>query len=235
MDMITNAEVVSRVANGLRAINKDNAIRGRYVLNIARTKAKFLIAQKMDELTLFKEESLKTSIPCFPMKRIKSKECAVVEFRVCNKIMRSCKPLPELIFSKNGPAIFRVSNIDESTTYDPITKRAYTRLKKRKYQDPDARYYSVDPDGHLLALESSAELLEVDALAIDIDEAKALSECEASTVKCKNAWETNFVCPDRFLDIVIKDTISEVANFYRTSVSDENPDMDEHQKTKTTN
>lgn len=230
--MITNRELVSRVVSGARALTKDGAIRWRYVLSIARTKAKFLTAQKLDEMTLFKEEGIKTPIECFPMERVKTKDCGIIEFKLCNRLMKSCCKLPDILFSKNGPGIVRVTNVDESTTYTYITANDYTRLKKRKYINPNARYFTVR-DGYLYCPESRAELLEVVVIAMDKDAAEATSSCCNKDFSCKNAWDAEFVCPERFLDLIIQDTISEVANFYRTSVPDVNPNLDEHQKTQT--
>lgn len=230
--MITNRELVSRVVSGARALTKDGAIRWRYVLGIARTKAKFLITQKLDELTLFKEEGIKSTIPCFAMKRVKTKDCGIIEFKLCNWLMKSCCKLPDVLFSKNGPGVLRVTNVDGSETYTYITANEYTRLKKRKYINPKSRYFTV-VDGYLYAMESRAELLEVVLIAIDKDLAEAASSCCDDGVVCRNAWDAEFVCPERFLDLIVQDTISEIANYYRTSVSDANPNLDENQKTQT--
>lgn len=191
------------------------------------------MSQKLDELSLNKEEGIKFRIECFPMQRIKNKDCGVVEFRLCNKIMRSCQKLPETIFGKSGTGVLRVTNIDESREYKYVTAKEYSRLHKRKYRNKSARYFTIK-DGYLLAPETTSELLEVEMIAIDQDEAANASSCAPKGVDCKNAWDAEFVCPDRFLDLVIQETVNEVAGVYRTAVPDENPNMDEHQKTQTT-
>lgn len=232
--MVSNAELVSRVAVGLRAISKDNAISRRYILSIARTKAKFLMSQKLDELKLFKQEEIKTEIPCFRMKRVKARDCGIVEFKLCNQLMKSCQKLPEGIFGNNGAGIFRVTNIDESLSYRYVTANEYDRKKKRRYKNPRARYFTIK-NGYLYAPDSRSELLDIVMIVIDKDDAAIVSECGGKPkISCKSSWESDFVCPNKLLDVVVRDTISEVANFYRTSIPDENPDMDEHQKSKTT-
>ena len=231
--MATNGEVVSRVVTGERAVTKDGAMRWRYVLSILRTKAKFLMSQKLDELSLNKEEGIKTKIECFPMERIKSRDCGIVEFKLCNRVMISCNKLPETIYGKSGTGILRVTNIDESKEYKYVTDKEYARLRKRKYRNKTARYFTIKDD-RLLCPESNAELLDIELIAIDKDEAEQTSSCAPKESGCRNAWESDFVCPDRFLDLIVQDTISEVANYYRTGQPDENPNMDEHQKTQTT-
>lgn len=231
--MVTNGEIISRISNGLRAISKDAQISGRYIIGIAKTKAKFLMAQKLDDGSLFKEDSIITTITCFPMKRIKSKDCGIVEFRLCDHIMKSCHEIPEGIFGKNGMSILSVINIDGSNIYRYITPRIYSDLKKRKYRTGKARYFYIK-DGYLYLPDSDNELVDIEMITLDKDEAENVSECSDSKGRCTSKLDSEFVCPDKLLDVVIRDTIQEIATFYRTSQPDENPNMDEYQKTKTT-
>ena len=69
--------------------------------------------------------------------------------------------------------------------------------------------------------------------ALDKKEAESVSECSKDNC-CKSIWEYPFVCPDRFLDLVARDTLQEVGSFYRTSVKDENGNLDSNIKTQTT-
>lgn len=231
--LITNREFVSRVAIGMRAISKDAAIRPRYIISIGRTKAKDIMSQKFDELSLHKEEELRFRIDCFEMKRVKYKDCGVVEFRVCDKIMKSCKKLPKTITGKNGPAILRVTNIEGTRDFKYTTPKDYVRRKKRKYKNLSAGYFTIE-DGYLIIPDFTVEMVDVELIAIDKDEAGSLSTCTQVDNSCKNPWDSDFVCPDRLLDMVVTATANEVASLYRTSVPDENPNMDEHQKTQTT-
>jgi len=233
--MASNGEIISRIANGLKALVKDSHISGRYIINVARTKAKFLMGQKNDEMTLFKEDNLIKNIPCVRLKRVKTKDCGIVEFTLCDKLMKSCEKLPEGIYGKNGAGIFSVLNIDGSINYRYITPRRYADIKKRKYRMEKAGYFYVQ-DGYLYLPDSDNELVDIAMIVIDLDDADCISECTDSTAAesgCNSKLDLEFICPDRFLDLVVKDTIQEMANFYRTSVVDENPNLDENQKSKT--
>lgn len=233
--MASNGEIISRIANGLRALAKDSHISGRYIINVARTKAKFLMGQKHDEMSLFKEDGLISHIPCIRLKKVKVKDCGIVEFTLCDKLMQSCEKLPEGIFGKNGAGIFSVLSIDGSINYRYITPRRFSDIKKRKYRLDKAGYFYIK-DGYLYLPDSDNELVDIAMIVIDKDEADCISECTDSTGAesgCNSKLDLEFICPDRFLDYVIKDTIQEMAGFYRTSPPDENPNMDENQKTKT--
>lgn len=231
--MITNGEFVSRVVNGLQALTKDMHVSARYIAHVGKVKAKFLMAQKLDELSLFKEEGIITNINCFRLKRVKARDCGIVEFKLCDKLMKSCEKLPEGMFGKIGPSIFSVTSVDGSIDYRYITARRYSDIKKRKYRKEDAGYFYIKDD-YLYLPDSLNELVDIAMVTVDKDQAECVSECsESNSNSCVSKLESEFVCPDRFLDLVVKDTIQEIGTFYRTSVKDENPNMDVNQKTQT--
>ena len=233
--MITNAEFVSRIVNNLRALSKDSHISRRFLLRIGKTKAKFLMSQKLDELSLFREDGIISTIECFRLKKIDSKSCSIFEFNLCDNLMRSVEQLPEGIFGKTGAGIVSVMSVDGGQEYHYISPQRYALLKRRsKYARDTSRYYYVK-DGYLYLPNSTTELVEVRMFALDKAEAENACDCDDSKQpSCKSVWESDFVCPDRFLDLVVKDTLQEVASIYRSSQPDENPNMDEYQKSKTT-
>lgn len=230
--MITNSEFVSRIVNSIKALSKDGHISRRFILGIGAMKAKFLMSQKLDELTMFKEEGVFTHIPCFELSSVDVKKCDIFEFRVCDRIMKSDKKLPEGVFGKNGPGIIRLTNVDGSVNYDYIQPRKFSELKKRKYTRDTSKYYYVK-DGYLYLPNSSNEIVEITMLATKGWEVLEVSSCSGGD-SCKSFWEYDFVCPDRFLDLVVKDTLQEVASIYARSVEDSNPNMDPNSKGKTT-
>jgi hypothetical protein len=229
--MITNSEFVSRVANNLRTRSKDGHMSDRFILNIGRVKARLLMAQKLDELTLFKEDGIITTIPCFELERIDYKSCDIFEFRLCEDIMKSVNKIPEGLFGKNGSGIISVVSMDNSVRYNYITPNAYENLKKRKYSRSSTEYYTIK-DGYLYLPNSTNEIVELRMIALDKKEAAEASSCK--DCDCDSSWDYDFVCPDRFLDLVVKDSLQELASIFRTSVVDSNPNMDPNSKGKDT-
>lgn len=230
--MITNNEFVSRIVNNIKGLNKDSHISKRFILNTGKTKARFLLSQKFDELTMFREDGAITTIPCIELESIDSKSCEIFEFNMCQNIMRSKLKLPEGIFGKNGSGVVSVTNVDEQKTYKYITPNSFRTLQLRsKYSRDTTRYYYIK-DGYLFLPNSTNELVEIRMLTLNKKEAEDISSCKECT--CKSIWDYEFVCPDRFLDLVVKDTLQEIASIYRTSIEDANPNMDQNQKTATT-
>jgi hypothetical protein len=230
--MQTNGDFVARVIGSLKALTKDGRISRRLVLFTGWNKARFLISQKLDEMTMFREEGLITTIPCVLMEPISVKSCDIFEFKLCHSLMRSVKPLPEGIFGKNGNSIISVTNVDGSEYYSYIDPKRFALLSKRKYVIKDTRFFYVR-DGYLYLPNSTTELVDITMITTDMVEASQMSDCdcqEKEDNKCKSVWDAPFVCPDRFYDLVVKDTLNELASVWRTSVSDEKPNLNSNER-----
>lgn len=221
--MRTNGEFVSRVIQGLKALSKDGRISKRYVLHTGKDKAKFLISQKLDEMTLYREEGIISDIPCVEMQSIDAIYCDIFEFKTCNHLMRSIEKLPEGVFGKNGSGIVSVSNIDNSEFYSYLDPRSFAANSKRKYVKKDKGIFYTDGN-YLYLPNSNTELVNISMIATDLTDLPRVSTCSKED-SCQNIWDLGFVCPDRFLDLVVKDTINEVASVWRSSVQDENPNL----------
>lgn len=191
------------------------------------------MAQKLDELTLFREDGILSNIDCYALKNIPSIDCGIMSFKLCKSVMKSEKKLPEGVFGKNGSGILLVSSVDGSQKFDYISSRDFINNTKRKYIINKNNYYTIK-DGYLYLPDSEVELVNITMFAMDKSEIDAVSECCDEQSKCKTKWEYEFVCPDRFEDLVARDTLQELASIYRSSIVDENPNMDENQKSKTT-
>jgi len=229
-----NKDFVARAVNGIKALSKDAHISKRYVLSIGRAKAKFLMSQKWDEFSLFREDSLISPVRCFRLEKQDIISCDIVEFRRCKDLMKSVNKLPETISGKIGAGIISVASIDGTINYDYATPNGIRNKSLRRFGDKVNQDFYYIRDGYVYLPNSTNELIDLDMLALDEAEVSAVSECSTCD-ECISAWDNNFICPDRFLDLVLRETIQEIASIYRTSVADENPNLDENQKSKTVN
>lgn len=229
---MTNNEFASRVINSIRALSKDMHISKRYAISIGKKKAQFLMSQKLDEYTLSREDNIISTIDCFQLEPADTKSCDIFEFRLCHSLMKSCKKLPEGIFGKSGSGIMNVTNMDGTKSYHYITPRQFSLLKNRStHRRRDVGFYTIQ-NGHLYLPESRNELVVLQMITTDTWEAENCSECKKEA-NCKSKLDATFVCPDRFIDLVISETIRELATVYRTTPVDENPNLDENIKTQT--
>lgn len=231
--MSTNAEFVSRVAGDMKATTKDGRLPRRLVLSIGRDKARFLMSQKLDEMTLFREDGIISTIECFEMENVPLVECDLEDIANCKSVMKSVKKLPSGLFGKNGSGILHVFSVDNSLKFNYTNVRRYRDLQNLRYKRNTSQYYTIK-NGYLYLLDSEVELLSVQMIALKKEEVNSSSSCCSTEKKCLSIWSQEFVCPDRFYDLIVRDTLTEIANIYRTSVEDSNPNLDPNQRSKTT-
>lgn len=230
--MQSNNDIVSRVVNSVRALTKDDHISRRYVLKVARSKASFLIAQKYDEGSLFLDSSLYTPVPCFEMEQEDIVRCDIVEFRRCTNLMKSKKRLPNPVYGKYGAAIGSVTNLEDSKIFEPTTPTRFINNSKI----PNFNLYSknkyYEKDGYLYLVNSTVEAVNLSLITLHQDEVGEVSGCMDKD-PCKSIWDYEFKCPDKLLEAVIRDTVTEVVQTWRQITPDENPNDDANQRTQT--
>ncbi|MCA9749011.1 MAG: hypothetical protein KC414_07885, partial [Romboutsia sp.] len=204
----------------------------RYILSVARNKAKFLIAQKLMDRTLYREDNLFRTIKCFKLKKDDVVSCDVVEFRRCKSVMKSVTKLPEMIYSRYGSSIISITTIDGETVFLPISIKKYTLQKKRQYAHyvPNNFYYIQD--GYLYLLDTEIEAVNIVLIAASEEEVEEVSECSECN-DCKSSWDYEFICSDKLLEPVIQDTLQEVISTFKAIRPDENPNLTLHQVDQT--
>jgi len=227
---MNNKKLVSRISNSLNSINKDARIPKRYILEVATNKAIFLMSQKFRDMSLFRETNLFTTVDCVELEKIDKYKCDIVEFKSCNTVMKSRKKLPELIYSRHGSSLKEVTNIDFSLDFRPTTPFRFRRDKRREGYGIDRFFYVKD--GYLYLPDSDVKTVSIYLYTPNTYEATKVSDCKSN--QCLNPWDFEFACSSKLLEVVIQETIKEIA--FRLQIApDENPNMDENLKSKTTN
>lgn len=219
--MNTHRDFADRIINSLKMNSKDRFVSRRFILAIAKEKMNFLLAQKLRDNTLYREENLYTEIDCVEMEKIDKFKCDIVEFKSCNSVMKSVKRLPELIFSRYGDSIRIVTNIDNSLQIDRTTPTDYIRSKQRQGYRPKPMYYTKD--GYLYVVDSEIERLNVRLLTLDTQGA-AEANCKKCD-ECKSVLDYEFIGSDKLEMIVVQQTLQELMGSYMQIAKDENPDM----------
>lgn len=227
---MTNSEFVSRVINNLNSLNKDARIPRRFVLRVGRDTASFYISQKLRDMSFRRESNLVSSIDCFEMKPDQVKRCDIVEFRKCDKIMKSKNKLPNLIYSRLGSSIQNIFTIDSNKEFKFVTPSQYIINKKRKGVS-DYIYYTLK-NNYLYILDSEIERVDLSLITLQTEYLDSLSECAEEN--CKSGWEYEFIIPDKLKKVIIDETTAIVANRVQIP-EDENPNMDSNLKSKTVN
>src|SRR5690606_33563428 len=123
------------------------------------------------------------------------------EFRSCRQLKRSKLQLPELIYSRFGSSLKEVTSIDNQHTFYPTTPSQWRQNKKRSLQSKKDYFYIQD--GYLYLPDSDVDAVNLLVLTQDLYDLEQCSEC--SKQKCKSAWDYEFVCPDKLLEVVIQE------------------------------
>jgi hypothetical protein len=222
--MLTQGKLADRILNTFRRNSRDRHMSRRFILNIAKEKMKFFLAQKLTDITLYREENIFTEIPCVEMEEITAVKCPIVEFRTCKILMKSKNKLPEMIFSRYGDSIRLVSNIDNSEQIDRTTPIKYINDKKRATNNNSPKYYMKD--GYLYITDKYIEVVNVQLLTLDRAEAKRAS-CEGCD-ECESPLDFEFVGSDKIQELVVQETLKELMGSYLQIPPDPSPNGQEN-------
>ncbi len=226
---MTNRDIVSLNATGLRAITKDSRIPRRYQLAHLRMASSTLIAQKQDERKIRDIENLYSEITCLEFYKDDIVSCPQIEFRRCHTLMRSRKRLPELIFSQTGASIREIYSIDGNKTFELVTIEQYRRNKKRQHQLSNLVYVYYGNDGHLYVPDEEIYSLNVKVITMQTELIPQISECDECE-ECKSAWDFPFPMIDKLAKTVSDMALQTMLGSYKQIPPDENPDGNENSK-----
>lgn len=219
--MLTNAEAVSKVINSFKFLNKDERISRRYVLRLLRDASKNLMSQKLLDRTIADEANLYSKIECFEFKKIDVVSCPIIEFRKCNILMKSKKPLPELVFSRLGSSIKEVTSVDDLTEIYLTTPDQYRRDRKRKYYSKEDTYLYIDTDNYAYIVDKPIAAVNITVLTLKTDEVWEASACAKE--ECKSGFDYEFKVSDKLQDTVFKEVLQILGSTYSARREDNNP------------
>lgn len=223
---MTNAEIVSRIRNGLNSISKDDRISRRYILHVAKQKATFLISQKLSERSLHRDDSLYKVLDCFEMEAVDVVKCDILEFRRCKSIMKSKCKLPKLIYSRYGSSLKEVITADWEKEFKPTTPSQYRRDKNR-VEKSDYIYYYIKED-YLYLLDTEIELVSLYLISMELESLAEGCGCNDND-ECKSLWDYDFIVPDKLGEAVIGETVKEIVMRKQIPL-DENPNSNNNEK-----
>lgn len=214
--MVTNRQITSEIINDLRLLDIDRHISRRFVLHKLKKTASTLISQKLLDRTLVYEYNIYSDIKCLPLVKVDVVKCDIVEFRTCNKVMKSKYSLPDVIYSRLGSSVKEVTNIDSSLEFKEITLDQYRRDQKRKFKGSTYVFY-INTDGHLYIpiKDSDIEIERVDLKLITVSPEKIPLIAGCNEDKCVDGWDFPFIVPDKLYKAVYKDTLAELSSIYR--------------------
>lgn len=217
---MTRKQIVDEVVNVLKLNNRDDRISRRFVLSLLETSATTYISQKFSERSILSELNLYSYIPCFEFEKINAKSCNTVEFRLCNTLMKSKKPLPNLIFSRLGSSIREIISLDGNFTFTFVDEIQYRRNKKRQHKLKNEVYVYLGADNHLYIPDQEILTVDLTVLTTETDKIAECSSCMEGD--CKSKWLYDFIAPQKLLKPIVDDVLQKMG-INRQIKSDDNP------------
>lgn len=207
---MTYNEVISRVQNTLNAVNKDMYIPKRYILAVLKSKAEFLVSQKFNDKSLFREMNIFSWVNCVEMKEMDTYMCGLVELEDCGTVMVTKVKLPELIWSRYGSSILMVTNITNSKKYQLISPLEFMNIKNRSnFEKFKGKYAIIYPDNRIIIPDSTVKRINV--LLYTLDESIInMGYCEECD-NCNNYYDAEFNLPNKIGEAVIQEAIKEIS------------------------
>ncbi len=226
---MTYGQLTSQIQNTFNSVNKDSFIPRRFILSVFKTVSTFLVAQQADRKQLYRLSKMFKVLNCVELESVSIVSCPIVEFRTCRSLMKTKKPLPDMIETKIGPVIILVQTLDGSKTFYQKSSLEMTNQNKRKGAEKfeGGYYYVVNND--LYIPNSEIEIVKITLLTLD-EKASDCDSCEENN--CKSYWDTELVIPDKLLGIAIQQTIQQISMRIQIP-KDENPDLDSNTKSQT--
>lgn len=207
--MIYN-DIVSRIQTTLNTLNRDMYIPKRLILSIFKSKAEYLMAQRFNDKSLFREINLYKWVKCISMEETNSVKCGKMEIETCEHSMISKKKLPELIWSRYGASILMITNIINDKEYIIISPNEYITLKKRRgFEKFKGKYAIIYPDLKILIPDSTVTKINILLYSLD-EKIDDISECNDDTTECMSYWEKEVNVPIKIREVVIQETLKEL-------------------------
>lgn len=218
---MTERKFAESILASLNQLDRDRYLSKRYIISIGKDIMKGLLVQKLGDRTLYREANLYSNIDCIELEEIDVVKCPIVEFRTCNVVMRSKKPLPELLYSKYGPAIRMVTDIDTAEDVGRISLKDYVRNKKRQGYRKTPKYYT-DSSGYLYVVDFEIELVSAEVMTLNPKQAE---ECGCGDFdECKSSLDYEMIGSHKLEMVVVQETLNRILGTFMQIPSDENPD-----------
>jgi hypothetical protein len=146
--MNTIAEAISRVRNGIKAVDADSFITDRLIYSNILKYAKMFIKKQDGQTSQAKFNSLYKRLPCVDLIEV-DKVAACCEIQSGIKIKRTKEKLPSILEGSNGPLLRTVASIDGSTEVFRTTPQLYTSLQKTSGFKYNKKKYYWLLDGYI--------------------------------------------------------------------------------------
>lgn len=222
MPNLTNRQIISDVINDLRAVDLDDKVSKRYILNKLRGYAALFIKRDAELRRLFGLAELWIEVPCVELCEAPIVDCCDVDIPGCTTVMRSVKEIPKT-YQTMYREMLQVFNVQYAKEFRQITPQEYKNIIVREFQDPRIVYFWLQ-NKRLIIPNSLVTIVTLRGVFLNPSDAKKLNSCSEDD-KCASVLDEPFICPDYLVAVVKQETLKDLFSFYKRSVVDEEPNL----------
>lgn len=204
--MPTVNQVISDVRQDLNRVNLDGYIPAKYLHSKLLDTAKLFIKREADDRRLFLYPDIWVTIDNFELQSTPLIGCSDIAVPHCTNVMKSKLKLPEIYTTRYGYLI-NISSLDYTRNYTQTTPKDYVKLKSRRFQNPNLRYFWIY-NGHLVIPEAMVESLTLRAIFCDKAQGLRIGACGNNG--CIKTLDQDFTAPGHLLDNIKAYTVQQL-------------------------
>lgn len=238
--MPTWKQFISDIQTSIKAISSDSFIPPRYIYSETQTiLADYIKKDNDSKKKLTRISDGWSELECIDLEEIDVIQCADINVRMCNKMMKSLHPIPEIYTYSYGDIIEYVASPNFSYFFTPITPREWGNIQKQKYKNKNKYYYFII-DRYLYLpvpkeIDLPIETLRMKAYFKDKKETEKFSNLKScgdcpKPDGCKSVLDYDVVMPSYLENDVKKELLNRIANIYLKISLDEYPNLNTNDK-----
>lgn len=220
MANLTNRQIISDIVSDLRAVNLDDKVSKRYILNKLRDFAGLFIKRDADQRRIYSISDIWLDVPCVELCEAPLIECCNIDIPQCTTVRKSKHKIPQT-YETFYKELLEVHNPLYAKEFRQITPKEYKNITAREFQDRRIKYFWFS-NGYLIIPDSHVEVVTLRGVFLNPAEATKLNECvESENSKCVNTLDQPFICPDYLVPVVKQEVLKDLFNFFKRNVLDE--------------
>jgi len=228
-------EFVSDIQTSIRAVSSDAFVPPRYIYSEAKSIISDFLRKSNDANKKLARIMFGWSeIDCIKLEEIPVIHCGDIDVRLCDKVMKSTKRLPDSYTYTYGNIIKHVASVNFSFFFTPTNPQQWNNIQKRQYKDKNKYYYYII-DNYLYipipkGVDLPVEVVRMEAYFTDkweVDNFKLLTECgDCKQVdNCKSPLDYEMVIAPYLTNDVKKELLRRLFETYLRLSPDSYPNM----------
>lgn len=145
---MTNREIIAKLRKRIQEKDIDSTFTNKFLYSSLKEHAKWLIKREISADRIYRSRDLFQTRPCMPVvKASKISDCCPIKTKCI--VYRTRYKLDEAWSDEYGPLITRVTSIDGSVEFMPLSVQDYKRKKDSPYAQYDKALYVFYDDNYL--------------------------------------------------------------------------------------